>query len=107
MRAPVAVGERALELLGGRTGAVIADYSLVYWLVHPQGADHWPRLQGVQVLTAGSAERTYLGVPPAARKSGPGLHWRVPVGPCRYFTYGALLYVVLARAVVAEEATTR
>ncbi|MET7761588.1 hypothetical protein ABZS71_05935 [Streptomyces sp. NPDC005393] len=107
VRAPVAVGDRALELLGSVSGAVIADYSLMYWLVHPQDADHWPRLPGVQVLNAGSAETTYVGVPPVSHTAGPRLHWRLPVGPDTYFTNAELLYEALARAIVAEEVTAR
>ncbi|MET7904928.1 hypothetical protein ABZS86_27095 [Streptomyces sp. NPDC005355] len=107
VRAPATVGERALELLGRRAGAVIADYSLMYWLVHPQDADYWPRLEGVQVLTPDSGETTYVGVPPVSHTSGPRLHWRLPVGPRHYFTNGELLYEALARAIMAEEEAVR
>ena len=111
LRAPVEIGERALALLGNRSGAVIADYGLMYWLIPSGEAQYWQRLYaGVQALGAHSAEVTYVGVPPAHWRSGPRLHWRVPVGPDRYLTDPIRLREAVVRAVaaeLAEEATAR
>ncbi|GAA1264918.1 hypothetical protein [Streptomyces javensis] len=102
VRAPEALGERALGLLGGATGAVIADYNLMYWLILPGAAQHWRRIREVQTLGAGRVETSYLGVPPVDRTSGPYLHWRVPLGPGRYLTDANRLREALVRASVAE-----
>ncbi|GAA0937407.1 MULTISPECIES: hypothetical protein [Streptomyces violaceusniger group] len=102
VRAPEALGARALGLLGGATGAVIADYNLMYWLIRPGAARHWRRIRQVQTLGTGRLETSYLGVPPVDRTSGPYLHWRVPLGPGRYLTDADRLREALVRAVVAE-----
>ncbi|WP_317259541.1 MULTISPECIES: hypothetical protein [Streptomyces] len=100
VRAPVPIGERALELLGGATGAVIADYAQMYWLIVAGGAQYWRRLPQVQTL--GAAATSYIGVPPIGHTAGPVLHWRVPLGPDRYLTDSPLLRGALAQAVAAE-----
>ncbi len=105
VRAPVAIGERALELLGAATGAVIADYAQMYWLLAPGSAQYWRRLPKVQALSA--APTSYLGVPPVGHTAGPVLHWHVPLGPDRYLTDGSLLRGALAQAVAAELGTDR
>ncbi|KUL43575.1 hypothetical protein ADL28_42550 [Streptomyces violaceusniger] len=102
VRAPEALGGRALALLGGATGAVIADYNLMYWLIRPGAAQCWRRIRQVQTLGTGRVETSYIGVPPIDRTSGPYLHWRVPVGPGRYLTDANRLREALVRAVVAE-----
>ncbi|WP_230992603.1 hypothetical protein [Streptomyces endocoffeicus] len=102
VRAPEALGERALGLLGGATGAVIADYNLMYWLIRPGAAQHWQRIRQVQTLGTGRVETSYIGVPSIDRTSGPYLHWRVPLGPGRYLTDANRLREALVRAVVAE-----
>ncbi|MFE9060140.1 hypothetical protein [Streptomyces violaceusniger] len=102
VRAPEALGGRALELLGGGTGAVIADYNLMYWLIRPGSAQYWRRIRQVQTLGTGRVETSYIGVPPIDRTSGPYLHWRVPLGPGRYLTDANRLREALARAAVAE-----
>lgn len=105
VRAPVDVGESALRLLGGATGAVIADYSLMYWLIPTGTAQCWRRLRrNVHVLGTKGAEVTYVGVPPAAHITGPRLHWRIPVSPDRYLTDANRLREALARAIAAESA---
>ncbi|MFI0820021.1 hypothetical protein ACH4TX_29435 [Streptomyces sp. NPDC021098] len=105
VRAPAAIGERALALLGDATGAVIADYSLMYWLTPPGSAQRWQRLQrNVNVLGAHDATVTYVGVPPASHTTGPRLHWLIPVGPCRYLTDPHQLREALARAIATESA---
>ncbi|AGP58158.1 hypothetical protein M271_33720 [Streptomyces rapamycinicus NRRL 5491] len=100
VRAPVEIGERALELLGGATGAVIADYAQMCWLIAAGSAQYWRRLPQVQALSA--TPTTYLGVPPIGHTTGPVLHWRVPLGPDRYLTDSPLLRGALAQAVAAE-----
>ncbi|GAA0958557.1 MULTISPECIES: hypothetical protein [Streptomyces violaceusniger group] len=100
VRAPVEIGERALELLGGATGAVIADYAQMYWLIPPRSAQYWRRLPAVQAL--GAASISYIGVPPISHTAGPVLHWRVPLGPDRYLTDSPLLRGALAQVVAAE-----
>ncbi|CDR08266.1 hypothetical protein [Streptomyces iranensis] len=102
MRAPEVLRERVLGLLGGATGAVIADYNLVYWLIRPEAAQDWRRIRQVQTLGTGRVETSYLGVPPIDRASGPYPHWRVPLGPGRYLTDADRLREALVRAVVAE-----
>ncbi|MFE5160728.1 hypothetical protein ACK1X7_25410 [Streptomyces sp. CY1] len=102
VRAPEALGGRALELLGGASGAVIADYNLMYWLIRPGSAQYWRRIRQVQTLGTGRVETSYIGVPPVDRTSGPYLHWRVPLGPGRYLTDADRLREALARAAVAE-----
>ncbi|MEU9792866.1 hypothetical protein AB0E27_19950 [Streptomyces sparsogenes] len=102
VRAPTVIGERALELLGKQGGAVIADYSTMYWLIKPGSATHWQRIRQVQVLATTTAELTYMGVPPGDRRSGPGLHWHIPVGPDRYLTDAEHLRQALLLAAVVE-----
>ncbi|ASR00309.1 hypothetical protein CGL27_24965 [Streptomyces sp. 11-1-2] len=102
VRAPEALGGRALELLGGGTGAVIADYNLMCWLIRPGSAQYWRRIRQVQTLGTGRVETSYIRVPPIDRTSGPYLHWRVPLGPGRYLTDANRLREALARAAVAE-----
>ena len=110
LRAPAEIGERALELLGDTSGAVIADYGLMYWLIPSGHAEWWGRMQNIHALGAHAAEVTYVGVPPAHWTEGPRLHWRIPVGPDRYLTDANRLREALARAIAAEpaeEATAR
>lgn len=110
LRAPVEIGERALALLGNRSGAVIADYGLMYWLIPSGHAEHWGRLQrDIRALGAHGAETTYVGVPPAKWTEGPRLHWRIPASDGRYLTDPHRLRLALARALAepAEEATAR
>ncbi|WP_306305267.1 hypothetical protein [Streptomyces hygroscopicus] len=102
MRAPTAVGERALEVLGEATGAVIQDkHGPLYWLVEVGSATSW-HLRGVRVLTELADERTYLGVPPVSWTTGPRSHWRVPLGRGRYLTDAWRLRQALAEADRAE-----
>lgn len=102
VRVPAAIGERTLALLGSATGAVIADYSLTYWLIWPGDADNWHRIRSVNVLTSRPTATTYVGVPPITRTAGPCVHWRVPMAPGRYRTRAPLLHEALIRAVIAE-----
>ncbi|WP_421108246.1 hypothetical protein [Streptomyces sp. NEAU-S77] len=104
LRAPGEIGERVLELLGDESGAVIADYGLMYWLIPAGHAQCWRGMQQVQTLGAHGAEVTYVGVPPVDWRDGPRLHWRVPVGPDRYLTDAARLREALVRVVSAEPA---
>ncbi|MEV6130784.1 hypothetical protein AB0M05_28810 [Streptomyces violaceusniger] len=105
VRAPVEIGERALALLGDATGAVIADYAQMYWLIAAGSAQHWRRLPQVQALS--EAPISYIGIPPISRTTGPTLHWRVPLGPDCYLTDNPLLRGALAQAIAAELGTDR
>ncbi|MGW2324829.1 hypothetical protein ACWC5C_03570 [Streptomyces sp. NPDC001700] len=110
VRAPADLGERALELLGDTSGAVIADYGLMYWLIPSGHAQHWERLHhGIHALGPHGAEVTYVGVPPATWTEGPRLHWRTPASDGQYLTDPHRLRLALARALAepAEEATAR
>ncbi|WP_245606358.1 hypothetical protein [Streptomyces himastatinicus] len=103
LRAPAELGERALELLGDASGAVIADYGLMYWLIPSGHAQNWRPLQtGIHALGAHGAEVTYVGVPPVDWRGGPRLHWRVPVGPDRYLTDPGRLREALVQSIAAE-----
>ncbi|MFD7506187.1 hypothetical protein [Streptomyces sp. NPDC059850] len=111
VRAPFDVGESALRLLGAATGAAIADYGLMYWLIPAGSSQCWRRLpSNVNALGADGTTVTYVGVPPAAHTTGPRLHWRIPVGPDRYLTDPYRLREALIRAIAAQpamEATAR
>lgn len=111
VRAAKTIGERALDLLGKQSGAVIADYSTMYWLIQPGSAHYWQRIRQVHVLATTTAELTFMGVPPGHYRSGPGLHWHIPMGPDRYLTEAEHLRQALLLAAVVEfgsdEETTR
>ncbi|OPF67857.1 hypothetical protein VT50_0237620 [Streptomyces antioxidans] len=87
--APTAVADRALELLGDRSGAVIQDdtYGKTYWLIAigTSTPRSW-RLRQVRVLTELADEGTLLGVPPASWRADHRTYWRIPLGPGRYLT---------------------
>ncbi|MFF7343393.1 hypothetical protein ACFZA4_06340 [Streptomyces antimycoticus] len=86
VRTAPTVGERALELLGEETGAVIQDkHGPLYWLVAVGSATSW-HLRQVRVLTQLADESTYLGVPPVSWTEGPRTHWRVPLSADHYLT---------------------
>ncbi|MFE1977468.1 hypothetical protein [Streptomyces hygroscopicus] len=102
VRAPAAIGERALKTLGDQTGAVIQDYyGALYWLIAVGSTTSW-HLRGVRVLTELADERTYLGVPPVSWTTGPKAHWRVPLGPDHYLTDAWRLRGALTEADRAE-----
>ncbi|GAA0934700.1 MULTISPECIES: hypothetical protein [Streptomyces violaceusniger group] len=103
LRAPAEIGERALALLEDASGAVIADYGLMYWLIPSGQAQYWRRLRNeIHALGAHRAETTYVGVPPVDWTEGPRLHWYIPVGPDRYLTDANRLRGALAQALAAE-----
>ncbi|MBP8533128.1 hypothetical protein [Streptomyces sp. MK37H] len=87
--APTAVADRALELLGDRSGAVIHDgtYGKTYWLTAIDTATvrSW-RMRQVRILTELADEGTLLGVPPASWGPEHSTYWRIPLGPDRYLT---------------------
>ncbi|MEU2208594.1 hypothetical protein [Streptomyces hygroscopicus] len=102
VKAPANIGERAFKTLGDETGAVIQDYhGALYWLIAVGSTTSW-HLRGVRVLTELADERTYLGVPPVSWTTGPGSHWRVPLGPDHYLTDAHRLRGALAEADRAE-----
>jgi len=105
VRAPADLGECVLELLGDRSGAVIADYGLMYWFIPSGQAPHFRRLrQEIHALGTHGAGTAYVGVPPIRWKEGPRLHWRIPVGPDRYLTDPYRLREALIRAIAVEPA---
>ncbi|GAA3786137.1 hypothetical protein GCM10023083_22690 [Streptomyces phyllanthi] len=93
VRVPLALGVRALGMLGDGTGAVIRDGygSILYWLVPPGEADGW-HVPEVQILGPGS----HVAVPPPRRTAGPGLYWQVPLSYDRECTSPARLHAALA-----------
>ncbi|MBB4785802.1 hypothetical protein [Streptomyces rapamycinicus] len=102
VRAAPTVGERALELLGDATGAVIKDKNgTLYWLVAVGTETSW-HLRQVRVLTELADESTYLGVPPVSWTEGPRTHWRVPLSADHYLTDAGRLWGALAEADRAE-----
>ncbi|MBP8534851.1 hypothetical protein [Streptomyces sp. MK37H] len=98
--APTPVADRALELLGDRSGAVIQDgaYGKTYWLIGIDTARGW-RMRQIRVLTARADETTLLGVPPASWGPEQQTHWRIPLGPNRYLTDPQHLARALRQAV--------
>nr|WTB08168.1 hypothetical protein OG546_30460 [Streptomyces antimycoticus] len=102
VRTAPTVGERALELLGEETGAVIQDkHGPLYWLVAVDSATSW-HLRQVRVLTQLADESTYLGVPPVSWTEDPRTHWRVPLSADHYLTDAWKLWGALAEADRAE-----
>ncbi|MGW3570373.1 hypothetical protein ACWDSL_42015 [Streptomyces sp. NPDC000941] len=95
------IGRPALDSLGGATGAVIENPidGVLYWLIEPGAAAAWDMslLPSVQVWGA----TAYIEVPPVARTTGPGVHWRVPVRCGRYFTEPTALLAALKIATSA------
>jgi hypothetical protein len=85
--APTAVADRALELLGPDSGAVIQDetYGKAYWLIGIDTARSW-HMRQVRVLTELAGEGTLLGVPPTSWRADHMTYWRIPFGPDRYLT---------------------
>ncbi|MBA6437477.1 hypothetical protein [Streptomyces sp. GMR22] len=99
--APTPVADRALELLGDRSGAVIQDdiYGKAYWLiaVDTSTARSW-RMRQVRILAELADEGTLLGVPPASWGPEHKAYWRIPLGPDRYLTDTHHLVLALHRA---------
>ncbi|MEU0811245.1 hypothetical protein [Streptomyces sp. NPDC005970] len=97
----IGIGERALGLLGATTGGVIENPidRVLYWLIEPGAAAEWDMslLPSVQVWGA----TAYIEVPPVARTTGPGVHWRVPLRCGRHFTDPAALLAALKIATSA------
>ncbi|MBB5935851.1 hypothetical protein [Streptomyces zagrosensis] len=108
VRVSTAVAEWAFQFLDGAEDcAAIVDprAAWVYWLLPPHlmaaaPVEQWDRLDGyVTRLTAGPAVH-YLAVPPNQRRSGPGLHWRIPRHwSGRYLARPSYLSTVLATAI--------
>ncbi|MGY0059873.1 hypothetical protein ACWY4P_25575 [Streptomyces sp. LZ34] len=94
----IGIGERTLDLLGATTGAVIKNPidRVLYWLIEPGAASGWDMglLPSAEVWGA----TAYIEVPPAARTSGPGVHWHVPLEHARHLTDPAALFAALRTA---------
>ncbi|WP_055550620.1 hypothetical protein [Streptomyces sp. NBRC 110028] len=97
--APTAIADRALELLGPDTGAVVQDdtYGKTYWLIGVDTARSWC-IRQVRVLTSLIDEGTLLGIPPASWTTGHGTYWRVPFRIDRCLTDAQQLHEALAQA---------
>ncbi|MGW3563495.1 hypothetical protein ACWDSL_06275 [Streptomyces sp. NPDC000941] len=97
----IGIGKRTLDLLGEATGAVIKNPfdKVLYWLIAPGSAAAWDmsRLPSIEVWGA----TAYIEVPPVARTTGPGVHWRVPLRCGRYFTDPTALLAALKIATSA------
>lgn len=102
VRVRAAEGDRALELLGEASGAVIADThgTRLYFLIPPGTGAGW-NLRHADVLGDGP-QAIFIGVPPVCRTEGPGVHWRVPPQGGRYLTDPVFLYEALCTATPAE-----
>ncbi|MEU8721526.1 hypothetical protein [Streptomyces antimycoticus] len=100
--APIVVADRALELLGERSGAVIQDdaHGKAYWLIEVDSAKSWSVYQ-VRVLAALLDEITLLGVPPVSwrtRNHDHDTYWRVRYRVDRYLTNTRQLHRALRQA---------
>jgi hypothetical protein len=95
VRVPRFIGKPALESLGRATGAVIENPfdGVLYRLIAPgaAAAGDTSRLPSVEVWGA----TAYIEVPPAARTTGPGVRWRVPLRCDRYLTDPTALLAAL------------
>ncbi|MBB5934605.1 hypothetical protein [Streptomyces zagrosensis] len=110
IRTSTAVAEWALEFLDGGedNSAAIMDpvRDCVYWLT-PKGTapratlTSWQRLRPHVTLITGEPAEHYVGVPPAHRRFGAGLHWRIPHNwSGHYLAHPYLLASFLAPAVI-------
>ncbi|MFE6775295.1 hypothetical protein [Streptomyces sp. NPDC057702] len=106
VRTTATVARWAFEMLdvSESCAAIIDPYAATtYWLL-PAGqaaeSPHWDRL-GRHVAVLGPGPGThYVGIPSPHRRSGPGVHWRLPVGwSGRYLAQPYYLGAVLASAV--------
>ncbi|ATL86694.1 hypothetical protein DNK48_10525 [Streptomyces malaysiensis subsp. malaysiensis] len=97
--APAPVADRALSLLGDRSGAVIQDgtHGKAYWLIDVDTAQSWCVRQ-VHVLTRLVDEKTLIGIPPATWTRDHDTYWRVPYRTDRYLTDTRQLHEALAQA---------
>ncbi|MGO4421344.1 hypothetical protein AB4Z54_22220, partial [Streptomyces sp. MCAF7] len=90
-----------LDLLGEATGAVIENPidGVRYWLIKPGAAAEWDMslLPSIEVWGA----TAYIEVPPVARTTGPGVHWRVPLRYGRHLTEPTALLAALKIATTA------
>lgn len=99
--AHTAVADRALELLGDQSGAVIQDdtYGKTYWLIGigTSTPRSW-RMRQIRILAELADEGTLLGVPPASWRAEHRTYWRIPLGPDRYLTDINRLLTALSQA---------
>ncbi|WP_052229731.1 hypothetical protein [Streptomyces sp. CT34] len=74
IRVPRSIGVRCLDVLGGRSAAVVEDprESALYWFIAPGASAGW---DVAHTRPLGTTQ--YLVVPPLHRAAGPGLHWRI------------------------------
>jgi hypothetical protein len=99
IRVPAHIAQRALNMLGDASGAVICDpwSSAVYWLVPVGIAATWEMRE-----TRALGESQYVGVPSTAHRTRPGPHWLIPPTEDRCHTDPQLLRAALLAAIGAE-----
>lgn len=95
VRTPLALGQRTLDILGRRSGAVIEDPigRVLYWLIPTGSAAAW-QLSDIRVLGAGA----HLAVPPPRRTQRPGPHWRICPGDGQLVTDAHALHAAISDA---------
>ncbi|GAA4694938.1 hypothetical protein [Streptomyces youssoufiensis] len=108
VRADAATARWAFPILSGphESAAIVDPYTCsTYWLLPPGEAHdfiHWQRLHPHVTVLPARPGIHYVGVPPAHRRTGPGLHWHVPHNwSGRYLTEPAYLAAALTPAVHA------
>jgi len=74
IRAPIVIGNRALQILGHRSGAVLEDPSgrSMYWFVPPGTAASWALCD-----TSALGRGVTVVVPPKRKTLPPGPYWRI------------------------------
>ncbi|ARF59845.1 hypothetical protein B1H19_32960 [Streptomyces gilvosporeus] len=83
VRVPRSIGVCCLDILGGRSAAVVEDprESALYWFIATGASAGWDVAQ-----TRPLGMTQYLVVPPLHRVAGPGLHWRIRPAEGRLIT---------------------
>lgn len=96
IRVPEQVGVRALEILGGRSGAVIEDPRgrVFYWFVPTGTAAEWS-VAGTRAL----GDHCHVSVPPDRKVAGYGPRWRITPGDGRMLTRSAPLRAAIEDAI--------
>lgn len=95
VRVPLTIGQRALDILGRRSGAVIDDprEQVLYWLIRTGSAAVW-QLSDIRVLGLGA----HVTIPPERRTQRPGPHWRICPGDGQLVTDAHALHAAISDA---------
>ncbi|OMI34016.1 hypothetical protein [Streptomyces sparsogenes] len=93
----IGIGKRTLDLLGDATGAVIENPfdKVLYWLIAPGSAADWDMSLLPHIAVWGAT--SYIEVPPADFRKGPGVRWLVPPHD-RHLSAPSALYAALQTA---------